>query len=75
MIAFQWIESLIRKNPGLEELVIIFVTDGQDCMDGHRGSRQNYKDELQKVAERIKNYEGLKTRFMSIGFSQHHDAK
>ena len=75
LLAFQWILELIQKNPGLKELVIIFVTDGKDCMDGYRGGRQKYRDELQDVAMQIKNYAGLTTRFMSIGFSRNHDAK
>ena len=31
LVAFERILSLIKENPCLEELVIIFVTDGHDC--------------------------------------------
>lgn len=74
MVAFQRILALIKENPGLEELVIIFVTDGHDCQDYYRGNRKDYARELLAVAKQIQTLAGLKTQYMSIGFSQQHDA-
>ena len=31
LIVFERILAIIKENPGLEELVIFFVTDGCDC--------------------------------------------
>ena len=35
LTVFKRIQALVKENPGLEELEIIFVTDGHDCMDGY----------------------------------------
>ena len=73
LIVFQRILALIKENKGLEELVILFVTDGHDCQDGYRG--HNYNAELLDFADKIKKFVGLKTTYMCIGFSQHHNAQ
>ena len=72
LVAFERILAIIKENPGLEELVIIFVTDGHDCRDGYRG--RDYDQDLIDVAKKIQNFPGLKTSYMCIGFSQHHNA-
>ena len=53
LIAFERILAIIKENPGLEELVIFFVTDGHDCRDGYRGHRDSYDKELLDVAKTI----------------------
>ena len=64
----------MKENPGLEELEIIFVTDGHDCMDGYRGARNNYAAEVNRTIDEIKNL-GCKVRYMCIGFSANHNAQ
>ena len=66
MSAFRLIENLITANPNLEELVVIFITDGQD---GYR-----HQHEYQAMSERIKAKPGLRSRFLSVGLSRDHDA-
>ena len=32
MVCFNMIEDLIERNPNLEELTVIFITDGQETV-------------------------------------------
>lgn len=73
LTVFQRIKALVMENPGLEQLEIIFVTDGHDCMDGYRGARNNYAGEVNKAIDEIKDM-GCKVRYMCIGFSANHNA-
>ena len=66
MSAFRLIENVITSNPNLEELVVIFITDGQD---GYR-----HQHEYQALSERIKARPGLRSRFLAVGLSRDHDA-
>ena len=75
LTAFERIRDIIKQNPGLEELVIIFVTDGHDCMDCYEHPRGQYAQDLLNVAKQIKEVAGLKTSYMCIGFSEGHDAR
>ena len=66
MSVFRMLRQLINENNNLEELVVIFITDGQD---GYR--RMN---EYEEMSEWIKTRPGLRSRFLSVGFSRDHDA-
>jgi uncharacterized protein with von Willebrand factor type A (vWA) domain len=73
MSVFQKIEILLANNPNLEELTVMFITDGQDGY-GRRNPGMNADDAYNQVKERIKARPGLKSRFLSVGFSRDHDA-
>ena len=57
---------MLNANDKLEELVVIFITDGQD------GYRRMH--EYEEMSEWIKARPGLRSRFLSVGFSRDHDA-
>ena len=61
---FERLEKILEQNPDLEELVVIFVTDG---FDGHRNA--NMEATMKKITQK-----NCKVRYMSIGFSRNHDA-
>ena len=64
---FQKIYEIVVANPNLEELVIIWVTDGQD---------DSNKDECNEAAKKIREHNPLlKIKYLAIGFSANHDAQ
>ena len=71
MNVFVQIEDLLRRNPNTEELVVIFITDGQD---GYYSRHGNASEEYDMVSARIKSMPNLRTKFLSVGFSRGHDA-
>lgn len=71
MNVFVQIEDLLRRNPNTEELVVIFITDGQD---GYYSRQGNASEEYDMVSARIKSMPNLRTKFLSVGFSRGHDA-
>ena len=66
MSVFRMIKQLLNANDKLEELVVIFITDGQD------GYRRMH--EYEEMSQWIKARPGLRSRFLSVGFSRDHDA-
>lgn len=72
MNVFYEIQNLLERKPNLEELVVIFVTDGQDGFRPNFGtSDTHYDDQSNKIRAR----EELKSKFLCVGFSRGHDAK
>lgn len=72
MNVFVQIEEILRRNPETEELVVIFITDGQDGYYRRNGADAN--EEYEMVSARIKSMPNLQTKFLSVGFSRGHDA-
>ena len=72
MNVFVEIEEILRRNPETEELVVIFITDGQDGYYSRNGA--NAHEEYEMVSARIKSMPNLTTKFLSVGFSRGHDA-
>ena len=72
MNVFVQIEDLLRRNPNTEELVVFFITDGQDGYYSRRGG--NAEEEYDMISARIKTIPNLRTKFLSVGFSRGHDA-
>lgn len=72
MNVFIEIEKLLKKNPNTEELVVIFITDGQDGYYAPRGG--NAAEEYEIISARLKTIPNLRTKFLSVGFSRDHDA-
>ena len=72
MNVFVQIEEILRRNPETEELVVIFITDGQDGYYARNGANAN--EEYEMVSARIKSMPNLQTKFLSVGFSRGHDA-
>ena len=72
MNVFVQIEDLLKRNPHTEELVVIFITDGQDGYYHRHGG--NASAEYDMVSARIKSMPNLRTKFLSVGFSRGHDA-
>ena len=72
MNVFVTINKILDENPNTEELICVFVTDGQDCDPGHRSEDPN-ADYL-RVSQELKARPNLRTKFLSVGFSRNHDA-
>ena len=72
MNVFLQIEDLLRRNPNTEELVVIFITDGQDGYYSQNGV--NASEEYDLVSARFKSLNNLRSKFLSVGFSRGHDA-
>lgn len=70
---FKRIKAIIAEHPQLEEIQIMFVTDGQDIHQSYVGN--NYDAEISQVIRDIQVVNGIKSQYLTIGFSQHHDAK
>ena len=51
MNVFVQIEEVLRRNPNTEELVVIFITDGQDGYYSRNGG--NADEEYQMISARI----------------------
>jgi len=72
MNVFVQIEDLLRRNPNTEELVVIFITDGQDGYYSRHGG--NSQEEYELISARIKTVPNLRCKFLAVGFSRGHDA-
>ena len=72
---FKRIHEIIEENPNLEELEIIFVTDGHDTVDGWSGARANYHTAVENAIKQIQAEARLRSRYLTIGFSQNHNAQ
>ena len=64
---FSRINEIIRSHQGIEEVYIVFVSDGQDGRDLKDG-------EFLKAIENIKTAPGIRSTFLTIGLSAYHDA-
>ena len=72
MGVFKRIEKIIDANPELEEIVVIFITDGQDGFRGNEPSEIMYQD----IATRISSSRpGFSIKYLAVGFSRDHDAE
>ena len=74
MNVFKHINKILDANPETEELVCVFVTDGEDCDPGYRSPTGDPLGDYQKVSNALKARPGLRSKFLSVGFSEHHDA-
>ena len=74
MKVFEHINKILDQNPGTEELVCVFVTDGEDCDPGYRSPTGDNLGDYQRVSNALKARPGLRSKFLSVGFSQDHDA-
>jgi len=72
MNVFKYIESLLDANPNTEELVCIFITDGQDGY--YRNDGGDARADYEAVSAALKSKQNLRTKFLSVGFSRGHDA-
>ena len=50
---FKRIKEIVDAHPNLEELQIIFVTDGHDTIDNYNGNRNNYAGEVNTTMQSI----------------------
>ena len=66
MAVMTLIEDLVNTKPGLKELVVVFLTDGEDS--------QKADHRFEDIAKRIKDKDGLRSQFFAVGFSRFHDA-
>ena len=65
---FQYIKKLILEHRNVTEVHVVFVTDGQD-------GRHAQDPQFQNIIQEIKQIRGVETSFLTIGFSQDHDAQ
>ena len=72
MNVFKAIEIILERNPATEELVVIFITDGEDKY--HRYFKGNVAEQYDLASARIKSMPNLRSKFLSVGFSRDHDA-
>ena len=71
-MVFDWLKKFILENGiNISDLVIVFFTDGCDTTNSKGDVAESLAD-LQNMSTEFKN--SFKTRFLSIGFSQNHDA-
>jgi hypothetical protein len=71
-MVFEWLKKFILENrEEISDLVIVFFTDGYDTANQKDFVAESLS-ELQNVCSEFRN--SFKTRFLSIGFSQNHDA-
>jgi hypothetical protein len=61
---FRELESIIKENPNVQELEIMWMTDGQ----------ASYQENYPSIGA-IKNNPKIKSRYMTIGFSRYHNAQ
>lgn len=65
---FKWMDDFCQQNKNsIEELTVIFFTDGLDNCNKKDVIRSQFEILKQKVS-------GIQSKFLSIGFSQNHDA-
>lgn len=72
MNVFEKIEDILRRHKTIKELVVIFITDGQDGYYGNSERGRDYEYDL--IATRLRNMPNLRCKFLSVGFSRDHDA-
>lgn len=66
---FDEIDNILAQNPKTEELVVIFITDGQD------GYMRRYGEgAYDEFTARIKSLPNMNSKFLAVGFSRDHDA-
>ncbi len=65
--AFDCIQEVTRQHE-FSQVSVIFFTDGQD----NQNDRSKIDQSLKKLKE---NFAGIKSRFLTIGFTSDHDAK
>eukprot|EP00352_Strombidinopsis_acuminata_P007327 CAMPEP_0176356150 /NCGR_PEP_ID=MMETSP0126-20121128/13808_1 /TAXON_ID=141414 ORGANISM="Strombidinopsis acuminatum, Strain SPMC142" /NCGR_SAMPLE_ID=MMETSP0126 /ASSEMBLY_ACC=CAM_ASM_000229 /LENGTH=78 /DNA_ID=CAMNT_0017709115 /DNA_START=427 /DNA_END=663 /DNA_ORIENTATION=- len=67
---FDQIVKIVQNDKNIEDLTVIFFTDGQDTC--------NQKDKLQCALDNLsiilKSSDQISSKIMSIGFSSGHDA-
>ena len=71
MGVFRRIVKICDANPELEEMVVIFITDGQDGFQGPEPSEEMY----QEIATYISSRPGFSIKYLAVGFSRDHDAE
>ena len=71
MEVFKEIKRVLRENPDCEDLVVIFITDGQD---GYYSPNGNRDAEYEQISAEIRSLEKVRSKFLSVGFSRGHDA-
>ena len=74
MSCFSKIEMLLSTQTHLEELTVMFITDGQDGYRHRHPDAYQRGDPYDAVRDRIRSIPGLKSRFLAVGFSRDHDA-
>ena len=72
MIVFQRIMEILEQFPNTKEVVVIFITDGEDTL--YVKDNPNKYAEFSEIGLQIKTRPNLKSRFMTIGFSRDHQA-
>ncbi len=70
MEVFKEIQQILKQNPKCEDLVVIFITDGQD---GYYSRHGNAQEEYNMISAEIKSLP-MRSKFLSVGFSRGHDA-
>ena len=68
LCVFDKIENLLAKHPNIDEITVIFFTDG------HAELYRNVEDDYDRANIRLKAHPGLRSRFLTVGFSRDHDA-
>jgi hypothetical protein len=68
LCVFYKIELLLARHPNINEITVIFFTDG------HAEKYKNVEDGYDRANKRLKAHPGLKSRFLTVGFSRNHDA-
>ena len=63
-------EQLVESTEQLDELVLIFFTDGCDTCN----AKNDLEEALHDLSVMLKSYPGLNSKFLAIGFSSNHDA-
>ena len=63
-------EQLVESTEQLDELILIFFTDGCDTCN----SPSDLEAALNDLSIMLKSYPGLNSKFLAIGFSSNHDA-
>lgn len=64
-------EQLVESTKQLDELILIFFTDGCDTCN----KAADLEAALDDLSMMLKSYPGLTSKFLAIGFSSNHDAK
>lgn len=72
MIVFQRILEILEQHPDTREIVVIFITDGEDTL--YAKDNPAKQAEYAEAGLMIKTKPNMKSRFMTIGFSRDHQA-
>ena len=67
MPVLEKVSAVIKNHPNVNEVFVMFVTDGQD---GRHQSDPHFLRSIQKIQSLI----GVETTFLTVGFSCYHDA-